>query len=1007
MKTLHTYISVLCLTLIGLCACTDDTNLQDISPENPNGDFVTLNLGYELLNDKEIVVTRSAATTLEKRLYDLHFYVFNEDGELTGYEEVFPTDDNDVIEEATATEQVVIRTKSGASYIYAVANINESTTYYLDDADLALLNIDKGNSDDAYWANIANSQLTKEKFLSIQFKRMYGDENKLFSPNPSGNVFVMSGYVNDGNKVTIPNGNGSNVSLPSGQNIVKLYRILAKNTFTVVSGTSNGTFTPKYYRLCNVPKAGNLIPNAGISTPATYLTGNVTTADVESSFHWNFEGLKEISFYFPENLQIAKNSNISKWKDREKNNWSNDTKTFTNAADNAAYIEIHGDYVSHNGKVSADVHYTIHLGDFSSSNKLNDFNVIRNYAYKYKVTVNGVDDIKVEAQTKTGEDNPYAEGLVVDATGGVHFDVDAHYEARVMVFEKSTIQALKGINSGYVLNIDTPFGETRETVCVKNDGVYRVNGDKLCDLNNVNSLFINEADYNWIKFVRNTDDNRINEADKSKNVCRYPGDNSNQVLNVFQLLAQLYDEGVYTEEGNSKVYYTCFVDEYYYANKSWPEYVDKDPRSMLIANQLDVSADRKSLYAKVAYSVTQRSISTFYTTNYIYPDGSNDLVKAFGTEIIDEEELYNIRFNNDKYDITWGHEEWKAWTSATTINQDWINWYDNNQPVEGKQPLFTTVSRACMSRNRDLNGDGGFDKDEIRWYLAAIDQYRALIFGQNALDQDAYLINRAGLEDIDAEYKRRGNSWGDDYKGHEYRGRYHYFTCSRGDKTSFWPEESLTNNPINPQGWHSSAQLVRCIRTLESNGQGLSDPEPFYSFNDYTFEMGGIKATRNYTEAPLDVHNEIEPANNMYSSFVVARQDLINPNNNSNYFHLRDVTRGDDFCRNYAKQDNVRNSDEANYSWRTPNQKELALMLSRMTNLNYERYATRTKFSGDDEEGGYWNWHETAGFWSDKDINGGGGGRINVGQGYLENGDDGEPDDNKPTLRIRCVRDKK
>ena len=990
MRTLYTFIGILMMALLGLSACTDDNNLQEIHPETQGDGFVTLSLNYESLNDKEIIVSRSAATTPEKQLYDLHFYVFDAKGNLTGYEEVLPTGDNDVIEEAQQTGSIHIRTKSGESYIYAVANINESTTYYLDNADLALLNIDKGNSDEAYRANIENSSLTRDKFLSIQFKRMYGDENNLFSPDPMGNVFVMSGYANDGKSVTIPNSKDGNASLPSGQNLVKLYRILAKNTFKVVSGTANGTFTPKYYRLCNVPVGGTLMPKAGIGTSA-YGENNVTTADVESSFRWNFDGDDEITFYYPENLQNAKNGNISQWKDREKNSWTNGTKTFTNAADKAAYIEIVGEYVDNEGKVSANVSYTIHFGDFSSANTLNDFNVIRNHSYKYKVTVDGVEDIKVEAQTTTGEDNPYAEGVIVDAEGGVHFDIDAHYEARVMSFKKETIQSLKKLNSGYVLTIKTPFGETKQTVCVKSNGVYSVGGDTLCDLNNVTSLFNNEADYNWVKFVKNTDNNRIDGRDKSKNICKYPGDD--KALNVFQLLAQIYDESAYTENNNSEVYYTCFIDEYYYASKSWPEYVDKDPRIMLIANDLDVSADGKSIYAKVAYSISQRSITTFYTTDYFYP-GTGNLVKAFGTEIIDEEELNNIRFNNDNYRGFRAAVDWKEWENARDVNKN-QGWYHEMRHAEGKQPLYTTVARACMSRNRDLNGNYQIDENEIRWYLAGIDQYRALFFGQNALAPDAYLIKRSEQDDIDKEYKRRGNNWGGDYMGHEYRGRYHYYTSSGGIKATFWPEEGLTNNPITGDGinWTSTAELVRCIRTLESDGQGLSNPEPFYSYKDNTFELGGIKATRNYTEAPLEGHNEIQPANNLYSSFVVAKYDL----ENGKHYQLADLTSGGaDPCRNYSKQDNVRNTDEANYTWRTPNQKELALMVSRVTEMANHRYGTRTRFSGDDEPNGYWNWHDTAGFWSDQ----GSGGRINVGSGYNDN-------DGKSLLRVRCVRDKK
>ena len=991
MRTLYTFIGILMMALLGLSACTDDNNLQEIRPENQGDGFVTLSLNYESLNDKEIIVSRSAATTPEKQLYDLHFYVFDAKGNLTGYEEVLPTGDNDVIEEAQQTESIHIRTKSGESYIYAVANINESTTYYLDNADLALLNIDKGNSDEAYRANIENSSLTRDKFLSIQFKRMYGDENNLFSPDPMGNVFVMSGYANDGKSVTIPNSKDGNVSLPNGQNLVKLYRILAKNTFKVVSGTANGTFTPKYYRLCNVPVGGTLMPKVGIGTSA-YGENNVTTADVESSFRWNFDGDDEITFYYPENLQNAKNGNISQWKDREKNRWANGTKTFTNAADKAAYIEIVGEYVDKTGKVSANVSYSIHFGDFSSANTLNDFNVIRNHSYKYKVTVDGVEDIKVEAQATTGEDNPYAEGVIVDAEGGVHFDLDAHYEARVMSFKKSTIQELKNLNSGYVLTIKTPFGETKQTVCVKSNGVYSVGGYKLCDLNDVTSLFNNEADYNWVKFVKNTDDNRIDGRDKSKNICKYPGDD--KALNVFQLLAQIFDESAYTENNNSEVYYTCFIDEYYYANKPWPQYVDKDPRIMLIANELDVSADGKSIYAKVAYSISQRSITTFYKTDY--KPSAGQLVKAFGTEIIDEEELYNIRFNNDKYRGIRAATDWKEWENARDVNKN-QGWYHDMSHKEGKQPLYTTVARACMSRNRDLNGNNQIDENEVRWYLAGIDQYRALFFGQNSLSPDAYLITRSALEDIDAKFKSLNNNWNNsgDYMGHGYRGKYHYFTSSGGIKATFWPEEGLTNNPITGDGisWTSTAELVRCIRTLQSNGEGLMNPERFYTYTDNTFEMGGIKATRNYTEAPLEGHNEIQPANNLYSSFVVAKYDL----EGGRHYQLADLTSGGaDPCRNYSKQDNVKGTNEANYTWRTPNQKELALMVSMVTDMAGHRYGTRTRFSGDDERNGYWNWHKTAGFWSDK----GSGGRINVGSGYND-------EHGNSLLRVRCVRDKK
>ena len=983
MKILNTYLGLLFLLI--LSACTDDTDF----PKNGNGEFVSLKLNFKSQGGKEILIGRAATAEEEKKLYDLHFYVFNAQGRLTGYKKL----QNRVTQAVEPEGTVSIRTKSGNSYIYAIANINESTTYYLDADKLSLLNIDEGASDKEYWENIEESQLTREMLLNIQFKRKFGNENNLFSPDPSGNVFVMSGYINNGGTVNIPESNSGVVTLPEDDNhVVKLYRILSKITLTINSGTASGTFTPKYYRLCNVPTAGILIPKAGISTVSSYLAGNTTGADVESSYRWNFDGSNEISFYYPENLQIAKvnNSLFTQWQDREKNSWNNNVKTFTYAADNASYIEIYGDYVDDSGTLTANVNYTIHFGDFEANRA--DFNLIRNYAYNYRVTFKGINDIIIEATASNGanSDKPYAEGMVVVTQPNQSLDIDAHYEARVLTFKKADIQALRGGNSGYLISIKTPFGETSETVHVKNDGIYRMGETKpWCSINDVNEIFTGEADYKWIKFVRNTTSNRINNANIATNVCKYPGDNQEDCLNVFQLLAELYDLDTYTDNNKTEAYYSCFIDENYYADKDWPEYVNKDPRTMLIANDLKASSDGKSLYAEVAYSISQRSITTIYNTDYIYPDESNDLVKAFGTETFSEEKIYNITLNNANYGYAsnFSHDNWNAWTMARNFFNTNKDWTSNRTLVTGAQPMYTTAAKACMSRNRDLNGDGNIDETEIRWYLAAVDQYRALFFGQNALkNSDAYLINRNSLDDINQAYEDRNTSgWGSVAdRGNSYRSKYHYYTSSGGNQAVFWPEEGLTNNPMN-DSW-SKAVMVRCVRTLTSKKTGLEDPERFYSYNatTNTVTLGGIVATRGITNSPLPRHNEIETSNNLYSSFVIASSNL------SGNHRMADVTgNAGDVCSNYK---------EGTYSWRTPNQKELALMVMVSSQDNdglamNSKYGSRTRFSGSDKDrdNRYWNWHSTHGFWTTNQS-------INVGG---ENGADGL----NVTVQIRCVRD--
>jgi hypothetical protein len=301
--------------------------------------------------------------------------------------------------------------------------------------------------------------------------------------------------------------------------------------------------------------------------------------------------------------------------------------------------------------------------------------------------------------------------------------------------------------------------------------------------------------------------------------------------------------------------------------------------------------------------------------------------------------------------------------------------------------MYTTAAKACMSRNRDLNGDNKIDGTEIRWYLAAVDQYRALFFGQNVLNPDAYLINRELLAEINQAFANRndGSGWGSEAeRGNSYRSKYHYYTSSGGNLAVFWPEEGLTNNPMN-DSW-SKAVMVRCVRTLTSGGDGREDPEPFYTYNSTTntVTLGGIVATRGKTNSPLPRHNEIEASNNLYSSFIIA------PSNLSGTHRMENVTnKTEDVCSNYS---------EGGYSWRTPNQKELALMVmvsSQDTDglATSSKYGSRTRFSGSDKnrDNRYWNWHSTHGFWTTNQS-------INVGG---EGGTDGL----NVTVQVRCVRD--
>ena len=1009
MKTLYTYIGLLLVALTVFSGCADENN-EFLNIEE--GNDVCLNISVQTQANKDVVVSRAAA---DEMLYDLHFYVFNAQGKLTGYEKMESSTGNLDSPEA---ENVTIRTKTGQSYIYAVANINHGSTYFLNDSDKNLLNVTtevtENMADAELESIVSSSKLNRNDFLNIHFNRRYSaGEHQNFSPTPADNIFMMSGYLNDGHPVTIKKNSSGSVTIDKGDHIIKLYRILAKNTLTIYS-KGNGQFTPKSYRLYNVPKSGTLVPNANISTAnganSDYIS-DIRSLEVESTYTLASSSTS-FTFYYPENLQSIV-AGIGTWKERESNSYAKDSKVFTNAPAHAAYIEIQGDYVSNDGKTTANTSYTIHLGNFSAQDRLGDFNVIRNNHYIYTVNVNDVEDIiaeaKIEKVAQENIDNPYAEGLVINATSGMHFSVDAHYEARVLKFTKSSIQALKASHPnqpGYILNIHTPFGKTAETVNVKSDGVYKMNNTKICDINavsNASALFNGEIDFRWVKFVRNTTGNRIkSNSNIGAYTCKYPGDQWNKAayesstatekpskpwLNVFEFLAELYNTDTYTdldEQNNSVAYYTCFIDENYYADKPWSAYVNKEPRTLQIANDLYISTDQKSVYAEVAYSISQRSIATFYT---------NENVMAYGTEIIDEEDVYSNRLGGSNSNAIYENmsildqDDWDGWTSARSTNESVdINkgWYSHEikgtdivTMKENIQPLYKAVAKACMSRNRDLNGNSKIEADEVRWYLASVGQYRGLYLAQKVLPVDARLISDTELAEINEKYKNGG--WNGDYNGHDFRGKYHYYTSSSNTNAgTFWPEEGLTNNPVQTSGWVSRAELVRCVRTLESNDNGTTDPELYYTYSSETrsFNLDGIKVNRAPIDTPLDIHNEIEDLNELTTGFVVAANDLSKTYSTAS---IADAKKSEDPCLEYNEE------GDGGAKWRTPNQKEMALMLSvgSLANWSNETYATRTKFSGN--HSGYYSWHNSPGFGSEK-------GSINL--------------TNHDKAKVRCVRDK-
>lgn len=900
--------------------------------------------------DKVIVKSWDPNDEDEAKVNDLRVYIFSESGTLVGYKYFGKTDlnfsadldsDNGYNSSATLTG---IKTKTGTAYIYAIANAITSQYQVTETDAKEITNIDE--------TDLSSSNLTRENFLAATYSRQAG------SYDPRDNTFLMSGYVNNGKPVTIRRKTGgtgvAEIVSPTEDKDkrLKLFKVFSKNKLTIETGNDAAgnpiSFDPDYMEIHNVPKTVALLPY-----------GTTDASDFET-FERVVLDEKYLNFYLPENLQSKNKKNTSSvWNDREKNTYSAaGDKSFVNAPDNATYLVVHGRYRA--GDHVGNVAYTIHLGDFGEKGRLDNFDVCRNFSYQYTLKINGVNNFIAEAKKEgdgtSAKDDPGSEGIVIKTTAAGMLHADCHYEARVMKFNKDEVKGLIDNNFGYILKIHTIFGES-ECLIVTGDGVYEAtqyyldksSGKELTPLTTFNtdgtlanpsSLLVGkagEADFNWVHFVKNTGAApssppsnslgcRITSNHTKQDVCAYPG--TDKTMSVFQFLRELYvaastnnTNDFFDSDGN--VYVTCFIDENYYADREWTKYANQtDSRRLYFANDFQLSKDGKSSYAEAKYVIEQNSIWTFYRLDRN--------LKPYGVETIsEEEEIENFSVNYSGYSSSY-KDDWKGYTVAsnyykanslyTPLGAIKIRSASTSEPA--KQDLYTDAYRACMSRNRDENGNGNIDADEVKWYLATVDQYKGLWIGESVLPTDTKLF-----QPVESNWKKLNEKY--ETSSNDGLKLWHFFTAST--QAVFWPEEGASTSPWG-KDW-SKASKVRCVRTLESNGDGRKDPDVFYDApvknadGSYDITLRVNKgAGRDFQSGPVPCTLERGEA----TQNKVSRKFRVDSGNLAGTFKRAQITSSISSPDVLVKEDadvcwNKKNGS-ADEPWRVPNQKELLVM---------------------------------------------------------------------------------
>lgn len=920
----HYIVNILVAAALTLCSLASCVKENISAPDHGEGTvYLSLNV---LSGGMDQVIVKSPwdpNDDNERAVENLRIYIFSKaTGNLVGYK-YFSKDDLTFTDDSsrpgydrTATVSN-IPTSTGEVYIYAIANARTSQYKVTDDA---ILDIDESNL----------SHLTRETFLSATCTRQLG------SINPADNRFVMSGFANNGAPVTIARKDGTTqqaeITSPTDEDAkrVKLYKILSKNKITVKT-EGNVTFKPEYMEIHNVPQVYGLMRGNNVSPSGFETFDRIIWS--ENSYQC----------YLPANVQTATETPTS-FNDRERNTYDKTTgkKSFDNAPENATYVVIHGKYQG--GDYAGDLSYTVHLGDFTHN--MSDFSVAANSNYEYTLTIKGVNNFIAESQKIAGADDPGSEGVVI-FKGTDILEVDCHYEARVMKFSMSELnQIINFDNYGYILKIQTAFCETismivdgegriydaAEFKTHSNPTVLTTVGTNGMPVDASRILISGDADFDWVRFVKNTGvysstpnsspGCMVSRYHAISDVCAYPGRANTQT--IFQFLRDLYKAGKkqtasYFNATGSSVYVTCFVDENYYPKKNWTEYVNKsEPRRMYFANELFVSADGQSSFARAKYVVSQKSIWTFYKLD--------PTLKPFGLEFVSEEKAQGKNVANGTNSR---QEYWNGRASAIRNNSG-NKFYDNStKSANGTQDLYLSAYRACMSRNRDESGDGKIDADEIKWYLASVDQYKGIWAGEEALNTDMRLF-KATESEWAALKKAFGN--GDDSK----LSPWHYFTCSPAN--TFWAEEGCAT------GINGSATMVRCIRTLESQANGLGEADTYYEYDSATETVTMLLNSEALRPAQLEGFQTYfergKKSNQLYKKFKIASANLTGgPYSKTQVISTAKgsgfINSNDDVCQKAAGYGG---------SWRVPNQRELSIMSA--VNKNLTDLYSCTSFTG-------------------------------------------------------------
>ncbi len=543
----------------------------------------------------------------------------------------------------------------------------------------------------------------------------------------------------------------------------------------------------------------------------------------------------------------------------------------------SAYVVITGKIVmgtsasgNDNATLDADVRYEIHLGDFTSD--VTDFNTERNHSYVYNIFIGGAEDIKAEVEAfSTPHEGDYtyepesgATGRVVVALEQV-FDSDCHYSTQVISFHANYMDPVN--ISWYVETPFNPEGVGGQDVSEGRAVLSQIDYKWV-------EFFVNEKDaagnyYSEQRALykphdydfRDIDGNAIPPGDKRRTMY------VNELVDYLRGQKEQYDIDMRKADQSDPMYdpdwtpksdfdhdpgadgpkisVTAFIDEYYYTRNPisneydptlWKSIVNHPMRRMHILASSATSADRESTLIGSSFTLQQRSIQSIYAVHDVA-----GLQSAWGMEFTDDtretglskywrntemEDCGNTSSTNGRLNTLklWGvlnpdgtenlqGQRWDTFLDLRGTNETALLWDKKTSGDPAKD--YNYLRYSCLSRNRDNDGDGIIDADEIRWYMASDIQLIGVFLGSYGIEGDARLYQRSAADQNDSNK--------DKWRQHIIASnRYVYTPQQQSDWNNsnkypriVWAEEGVNGSSYNYSGNDQTTVFsTRCVRNL-------------------------------------------------------------------------------------------------------------------------------------------------------------------------------------------------